>query len=377
MLPRFSLATCFAVWIALACTTPLHAQLFYSPVNYDTGGFGPQSVALGDVNGDGVPDIVVANEGSDTVGVLLGNGDGTFQPAHTYPAGNNPYFVLVGAFGYAPHLAAAVANRSSDANPGQVTILLNNDRGGFLAPVSYGSYRDAFSLAAGRFRRGGKIDIAVADTGTGSLLLNNGDGTFRDGGAIGGTNPLSFAVTDLNRDHLQDLVAVDNPNSQLQSLLGNGKWLFSEKWSGHTSSPPNALVLGNFNHDRFIDVAVADEDMGGNTSNAAVFLGLGDGTFSAAVEYPVDAEPRSIAAGRLNRDGKIDLVTANQFAGTLSILLGNGDGTFKPAISIPSGGTTPTSVVIADLNGDGYADLVVAQPNDGVVSVLLGTGKKK
>lgn len=358
---------------ALLSSLSLQAQLFDPPINYDAAGFAPVAVAVGDLNGDSHLDVVTANLNSGTISVLLGNGDGTLQTATPYPAGSTPYFVALADFNHDGKLDAAVANRI-DFAAGSVSVLLGDGVGGFQSPVSYGPFLDPFSLAVGKFRKGGKLDIAVADTASGSLLIGNGDGTFRDGGAIGTSNTLAFAVKDLNGDRFKDLISAFNGGSQVVSLLNDGHAHFAEKWSDDVSTPPDALATGDFDRDGFVDVASADEAVNNLGSNVAVFRGNGDGTFGPPTEYPVDAEPRSIAAGKLNRGGKLDLVTANQFGGTLSILLGNGDGSFQPAISLPSGGITPTSVAIGDLNEDNHADLIVAHPNGDFVSVLTSTG---
>lgn len=359
---------------ALVFTFSLHGQLFDPPINYDAGGFAPVALAVGDLNGDGHSDVVTANLNSGTISVLLGNGDGTLQAGIPYPAGSNPYFVALADFNHDGKLDAAVANRIGFGE-GLVSVLLGDGVGGFQSPESYGPFIDPFSLAVGKFRKGGKLDIAVADTASGSLLIGNGDGTFRDGGAIGTSNTLAFAVKDLNGDRFKDLISAFNGGSQVVSLLNDGHAHFAEKWSDNVSTPPDALATGDFDRDGFVDVASADEAVNNLGSNVAVFRGNGDGTFGPPTEYAVDAEPRSIAAGKLNRGIKLDLVTANQFGGTLSILIGNGDGTFQPAISLPSGGIAPTSVVIGDLNEDGHADLIVAHPGGDVVTVLTSTGK--
>ena len=356
--------------LCLAFVPGSEAQLFQTPVNYDTRGSYPTSVAIADLSADGRPDVVAVNENSGTLSVLRGNGDGTLQGALTYPAGNIPYCVSLGDFNRDGKLDAAVGNRMGFGTS-RVSILLGNGDGSFQGPVSYGPLQDAFSFAVADFTSDRKLDIVVADTAVGTLMLGKGDGTFRRGIPIGVTNPLAFAVGDFNGDHERDLVAASSSGSSVVALLGNGKGSFAQSDSNVVATPPDALVVADFNGDGFLDVASADEAVNNQGSNVAILLGNGDGTFQSAVEYPVGSEPRSIAARDFNGDRKIDLVTANQFDGTLTVLLGNGDGTFQLAITLASGGITPTSVAVGDLNGDGRPDLVVAQPSNDAVSVLL------
>ena len=356
--------------LCLAFVPDSIAQLFQAPVNYDAGGYSPTSVALGDLNADGRLDVVTVNENSATLSVLRGNGDGTLQVALSYPAGTNPYCVALGDFNHDGKLDAAVGNRVGFGTS-RVSILLGNGDGSFQGPVSYGPLQDAFSLAIADFTRDRKLDIVVADTAAGTLMLGKGDGTFRRGSTIGVTNPLAFAVGDFNGDHERDLAAASSSGSSVVALLGNGNGSFNQSSTNVVATPPDALVVADFNGDGFLDVASADEAVNGQGSNVAILLGNGDGTFQSAVEYPVGAEPRSIAARDFDGDRKIDLVTANEFDGTLSVLLGNGDGTFQLAITFASGGTAPNSVAVGDLNGDGRPDLVVAQLVNDAVSVLL------
>jgi hypothetical protein len=356
--------------LCLAFVPRSQAQLFQSPVNYGTGGFSPTSVAIGDLNADGRLDVVAVNENSGTLSVLRGNGDGTLQAALTYPAGTIPYCLALGDFNRDGKLDAAVGNRVGFGTS-RVSILLGNGDGSFQGPVSYGPLQDAFSFAVADFTSDRKLDMVVADGAAGALLLGKGDGTFRKGSPIGVTDPLAFAVGDFNGDHERDLAAASSSGSSVVALLGNGKGSFTQSSTNVVATPPDALVVADFNRDGFLDVASADEAVNNLGSNVAILLGNGDGTFHSAVEYPVGAEPRSIAARELNGDQKIDLVTANEFDGTLSVLLGNGDGTFQLAITFASGGTTPNSVAAGDLNGDGRPDLVVAQMGNDAVSVLL------
>lgn len=132
---------------------------------------------------------------------------------------------------------------------------------------------------------------------------------------------------------------------------------------------PDAVAMGDFNRDGKLDMAVVNSNQG----TVSVFLGRGDGTFSAPVTFAVGRYPDAIAVGDFNGDGKLDLVVANNASATVSVLQGNGDGTFAPQVTY-SVGHIPTSVAVGDFNGDGKLDLAVANSSDATVSILLGNG---
>jgi hypothetical protein len=286
---------------------------------------------VGDFNGDGKLDLAVVNSGSNDVGVLLGNGDGTFQPAVNYDVGSVP---------------------------------------------------DA--LAVGDFNGDGKLDLVVVNSGSNnaSVLLGNGDATFQTAldFDIGGT-PISVAVGDFNGDGKLDLAVVTNPASpnQISILLGYGDGTFQAPVTYAAGSVPVSVAVGDFNGDGKLDLAVANISPG-NTgpSMVSVLLGNGDGTFQPAVEYGAgsDTDSSSVALGDFNGDGKLDLAVA--YSGStnrVSILLGNGDGTFQSAVdyagaSLP--GTSPP--VLGDFNGDGRLDMAVIDAASSTVFVLLQPG---
>jgi hypothetical protein len=309
---------------------------FQGPQSYATGAY-PVSVAVGDFNGDGAPDLAVADFGDNNVNILLGNGDGTFQAAIPYADGTLNV-------------------------PGSQNI----------------------SLAVGDFNADGHLDLAVItlDSATVVLLLGRGDGTFQAALAnstVPGSNLSSLAVGDFNGDGHPDLAVANNTmDGTVSILLGNGDTTFRAAQSYAAGPAPSSVAAGDFNGDRHLDLVVANS----STNTVSVLLGNGDGSFQAAQSYPAGPFPSSVAVGDFNGDGHLDLAVANGVYGTPStvcVLLGNGDGTFQAAQSYPAG-TDPRSVVVGDFNGDGIPDLAVANAgtppsfSDRGVTVLLGKG---
>jgi Pro-kumamolisin, activation domain/FG-GAP-like repeat/Bacterial Ig-like domain (group 3)/FG-GAP repeat len=328
----------------------------------------PGSIALGDFNGDGVLDMAVTNAGSNTLTILLGNGDGTFNAASSSPqTSTDPSFVTVGDFNRDGKADLAVANLGSN----NVTILLGNGDGTFTAASSSPEtgYQPQ-SMAVGDFNCDGILDLAVlnAEMNTVTVLLGNGDGTFTASplSSQTGSQPRSLVTGDFNGDGILDLAVTNSEANTVTILLGNGEGSFAAAPSPATGTYPVAGAVGDFNLDGKLDLAVADEFSGSVT----ILLGNGDGTFTAAAASPpVGSNPVAISVADLNRDGKPDLVVANGTNGTVTILLGNGDGTFGPANS-QSAGSNPISIAVGDLNGDGIQDLATANLYGNDVSVL-------
>jgi hypothetical protein len=334
----------------------------------------PDALVAGDFADNGRLDLAIANYGDNTVSVLLGNGDGTFQLPVTYQVGLGPYALVTGDFAGTGHLDLAVAN----FNDNTVALLLGNGDGTFQPQEIYAVGSGPSGLVAGDFKGDGHLDLAVADFASNdvSVLLGNGDGTFQPATKYAaGPGPAAIVAGDFNGDGHLDLAVADSfGSSNVAVLLGNGDGTFQPasliKYAATSFS--DAIVAGDFTGDGHLDLAVADapNEIAGTVS---VLLGNGDGTFQPAIQYRVGWQPYSLVAGDFAGDGHLDLVTANSFSNDVSVLLGSGDGTFQPARQYRVA-LAPASLVAGDFAADGRLDLAVANSYSNDVTILLGKG---
>ena len=334
---------------------------------------GAWSVAVGDFNKDGKADLVTANYQSDNVSLLLGTGSGSFGATTDFPTGAGPMSVAVGDFNGDGKQDLVTANADYDTEPNSVSVLLGNGDGGFGAKTDFTTGPAPWSVAVGDFNKDGKQDLVTAnsDFGNVSVLLGNGSGGF---GAKTdfptGTGCYSVAVGDFNGDGKQDLVTANyGDNASISVLLGDGDGTFGAALNHGIRRSPYSVAVGDLNGDGKLDIAASDWGAGG------VYLLLGDGAggILAPARFATGAGPYSVAVSDFNEDGRQDLVTANNGADTVSVLLGNGSGGFGAKNDFTTG-AGPRSVAVGDFNGDGKADLATANYGSNSVSILLGNG---
>jgi hypothetical protein len=355
---------------------------FEPPVFFAAGAF-PVSVAVADLDGDSVPDIVTANSGlhlpsSGDVSVLLGNDDGSFEAAVSFAAGDTPVSVAVADLDSDSVPDIVTANRHS----GDLSVLLGNGDGSFQVAASFAAGYTPISVAVADFDGDSIPDLVTANEWRSGViaLLGNGDGSFPAAMAFAaGDNPGQVAVADLDGDSVPDLVTANpyvfSPDSGYVSvLLGNGDGSFQTAAFFAAGDHPNSVAVADLDGDGVPDVVTANPNLfSPGSGDLSVLLGNGDGSFQAATSVAAGDGPAFVTVADLDDDRVPDLIALNYDGGDGSVLLGNGDGSFQAAVSFAEG-DTPSSVAVADLDGDSVPDLVTANPFNDAVSVLLGNG---
>lgn len=406
---RKTFVSCFAfiaIFLSITSASWSATPLFHKPQVYNLG-VSALSVTLADVNGDGKLDLLVA-DGGGTIGVSLGNGDGTFAPAQSYGSGGwETYAIVVGDVNGDGHLdliATSSCVSGENCDHGVVSVLLGNGDGTFRAAKTFDSGgADARSVAIGDVNGDRIPDIVVANNcvssgncsnGAVTVLLGVGDGTFQAAKSYnsGGQNSSGIALSDVNGDgKLDALISNYCSGDCVQSgnvgvLFGNGDGTFQAAQT-YASDNVNSIAIADMNQDGWPDVLLATYCAYGEaclSKGVQMMLNNRDGTFQPVQTFFSGGKSgTAIAVQDVSRDGKLDVIVANYcisgnsrpgkcHSGVVGVLLGNDDGTFQQAQKYRSGSSHALAIAVGDVNGDGKADLVVA---NGVVSVLLGAAR--
>ncbi|MEH2218468.1 MAG: FG-GAP-like repeat-containing protein [Nostoc sp.] len=334
-----------------------------------------QYIAVGDVNGDGKVDLVTANSSRNNASVLYGDGQGRFSVPSNLDLGSTPDSIALGDLDADGDLDFVFVDSSFGYGSDTLSILLNNGNGTFSPKTNYALNNQVQSIAVADVNKDGKLDLMIASSYSDnvSVLLNNGDGTFAaKTDYAAGNRPSSIVLGDVNGDSTVDLLSSNTYSNTVSVRLGNGDGTFSPLVNNYTvGSGPESVALGDVNSDGRLDLVVANSGYGSDV--LSVLLNNGDGSFSAKTDYTVGSNPKSVALGDVNSDGRLDLVSANYDDSSVSVLLGNGNGTFAAKVDYLVG-SGPSSIALGDVNSDGRLDLVSANYDDSSVSVLLGNG---
>jgi hypothetical protein len=401
--------------VALALLSPMVGWAgdsvgFQTAVSYPVG-HNPQGVAAADFNGDGNQDVVVMNSGDAASGdnggisILLGNGDGTLQGANNIAVGKNPVFVAVGDLNGDGKIDLLVASpgdmTASPPQPGTISVLLGSGDGTFQPGTIYSLMGQLYSLALADFDSNTHLDFVLLWTPSGGQLTltmwpGNGDGTFQQGANLTLSAPISISnregngttvpiVADFNGDHIPDLaerVALPTLTNQayIDVLLGKGDGTFQAPLTT-PSECYGTVAFGDVNGDGRTDIVDAGNCPIAPTFAVEVLLGNGDGTFRVGAGVPIYASSTELLndLADLNGDGfsdlvGFDLVSSGGRSSDLLVNQGNGDGSFQWTLGFsaanPEANISVTGLALADLNNDKAPDLV-ASNNDNTVAVLL------
>ncbi len=354
----------------ISCLSPV----FSVPTELEVGSVSdPTGLASGDFNNDTKQDLVVANQTSSNIAVMLGDGSGGFASPTFSSAGVNPYAVAVGHFNADTNLDVVVANSGSN----NVSLLLGTGTGGFSPAVNFVTGANPISLAVGDFNNDTKPDVIVANfggffAGTVSLLLGNGTGGFSPRVNFGVQTQPSFVVTgNFNADSNLDIAVANFGSNNLSILLGDGTGSFNSQPLVATNSGPVAIAVSDFNSDAKSDLVIANY----NSGNIQYFAGTGTGSFQTPNNITSGPNPISIAVADFSGDGKSDLAIVYRGSDSVRMLFGTGTGSFGQGSGARTFevGSAPNAVIAPDLNDDGKPDFATANSFSDDVSVLINS----
>ncbi len=374
-----SIAAAVAALAALTVFAPGANGGFGTPTNYPAGDQ-PIDVAVSNFNGDLFPDIAVVDFDSgptvgstSTVSVLLGAPGGIFGPRTFFVVGDDPESIAVGEFnGDAdPDLAVANGEPNYISDPVGVSVMLGGP-GGSFAGTAFLAGADPSEVEIGQFNGDADPDLAVAneDSDNVSVLLGGSGGSFgAPANYPAGDGPSAVAVADFNGDGSPDLAVANAASDNISVLVGSSGGVFAPLGSiASGGDRPLSLAVGDFNGDADPDLAVVNF----GDAKVSVLLGGPGASFGAATNL-VTSNPASVTVGDVNRDGDPDLAVVNSRGDdAVSLLLGGPGGTFGAATSLAVG-SDPAAVAVADTNGDSRLDLAVANFSGDDVSVLRNT----
>ncbi len=344
------------------------------------------ALSVGDFDGDGWADLVVARTDASSVSILLGDGAGGFAEGKGSPfsAGHSPEDLASADFNGDGNLDVAVANHETD----YVTVLLGNGRGSLVpstaSPIRVASRPHPHGVAAGDFDGDGCQDLAVESRDADAVLVNRGDcqGGFSSAEArhtVGKWPYYHLRTADLNGDGFSDVVTPNTEGSSISILLGSADGL-ADEIRVNTREAPFAVAIGDVSGDGHLDLAVAHRRgsmFDNNLDGITLLLGDGLGAFppESTSWLAAGTAPTAVAIADYDGDGTADLAVANQGSDDVSLFLGGPAGTREAEGSPFAVGHLPQAVALADLNGDGRADIVAGNPGSQDLSVLLSPSR--
>lgn len=332
-------------------------------------GSNPAASVTADLNGDGIPDVAVANQSSSTFALFMGNGDGTLRPVVSHITGSQPLRIIAADLNKDGWLDLVTVNYGG----GSLSVFMATGSGEYAAASTVGLFASPLDVVAGDFTGDGKLDLAVPSPlgNSVSILPGNGNGTF---GQALSTNtdysPERLVTADFNGDGKLDL-ALTTYFSFYTVLLGAGDGTFPTKANYTTTYRTLQIAAGDLSSDGKQDLVVVTADIasGAGTCSTLVLQGGGDGTFSAQSPLACGIFPQALTLANLNADTNRDILVLSDSGDNLYQFLGNGNGTFQTALQHD----TPrlaSALAIADFNSDGRPDIGLSSFNDNTFTIF-------
>ncbi|CAF4329104.1 unnamed protein product, partial [Rotaria socialis] len=372
--------------------------IFSIPKMYSTGlGSYPMVAAIGDINNDNRSDIIIANSGVDSIGILFGYDYATFESYQNCSDNNTlrPEGIITADFNNDGYLDIAVTLFQSNS----ISILLGYGNGSFelMKTISTGLNSQPYTLTAYDFNKDGSLDIAVVNSGTQEILIlrGYGNGTFLNATRYPTENVSSLTSiisADINNDNHVDMIVSNYYMDSIDILFGRGNFTFDSIATYSIGSPaaPQSVAVADFDNDSQLDIVVANH--GANTvtvflgyvkvifdiNNVGILLGYGNGSFSNVTTYSTGdgSAPHFIGAGDFNNDSILDIAVVNNGNNGFVVLFGFGDGSFLCGNFYGTGqASAPWALAIGDFNEDNQLDIAVTNSALNSISIFLQNGK--
>lgn len=355
---------------------------------YESPGSNPTSVCAGDLNGDSIPDLAIANTGtgstpSQSASIFLNGGSATFPDPLNFDIGPGPASIRAADLDGDGDLDLVAVNvvENNGLLGSTVSAILNDGSGNFSNPASYTVGRQPVDVRASDVDGDGDLDLTTTcyDSKNTTVLLNDGVGHFSLGERHQFTSrPHSHATGDFDGDGDIDLAVTErtsgSADSHLTILANAGDGTYSEIARHHTGYNAYRVEAADFDRDGDLDLAVGRFGAGVLDHRLRLYRNQGDGTFSLFTAYSIPGAPLDLAVDDFDQDGDLDIAIssyegdANYSSAWVQILRNAGDGSFVADTHTHLIIGYPRSMASADLNGDGDLDLAIT--GSGLLNIL-------
>ncbi len=330
-----------------------------------TTGLAPEMVATGDLNRDGVTDLVVANGGENDLSVFLTSSLGSILTRRDFIVGSGPVMVRVGDLDGDRDLDLVAANHIKRT----VSVLLNDSTGVFGSPRELFVGAPVRVLALADFDRDGDVDIAVAEGNSGTILIyrNDGAASFEAPETISTINGISDLIAvDLNGDGIPDLAAISQAQNRLVLLTNSGNATFQTYLGNSFGLRPAHLVSGDFDIDGDVDLALSNAN-----NQVSVFMNNNGFQATVPIHYGLPDTASGLVVADVDLDRYPDLVVPTR-NGRVAALVNDGNGAFLTTLSFGNISSVGR-VAVADLNSDSQLDILVSNPSNNALTIFSNT----